>query len=158
MYESAFALRPELISDCQAPKLMDYQRVLKEYDPQFPKKVGFNFNKDLKLDLSDRIHLVSKLLNGESVDYKGAGLKKCHLGILEEMFESPYAQGLLLALPIRLRSIGAIEAREALDNGIENYVIAFQWKYPNGTTPNGRGLLSYGLENNFYGIIDIIGR
>ena len=158
MVETTFALRPELISDCRSPTLGDYQQALKEYDPQFPKKVGLNFSRDLKGELSNRIHLVSRLLNGESVDYKSTGLKECHLDVLKDLFKSPYAQARLLALPLQLRSIGAIEAREALDRTIENYVLGFRWEYPSGTTPKGLELLPHSLETNFYGINDIIGR
>ena len=158
MVETTFALRPELISDCRSPTLGDYQQALKEYDPQFPKKVGLNFSRDLKGELSNRIHLVSRLLNGESVDYKSTGLKECHLDVLKDLFKSPYAQARLLALPLQLRSIGAIEAREALDRTIENYVLGFRWEYPSGTTPEGLELLPHSLETNFYGINDIIGR
>ena len=89
MVETQFALRPEASDGCQSPTLRHYQEALKKYDPASNRPSNLTWD-DFQA-LSNRIHLVSQLLNGDSVDYKAAGLKKCHLDVLKDMFESTYA-------------------------------------------------------------------
>ena len=136
--------------------LRDYQETLKKYDPGSNQPSIYRW--DNLEELRNRIHLISKLLNGDSVDYEAAGLKKCHLDVLRDMFESTYAQGRVVAYPIQISSRGAPEVRVAMDEGVARSVSQFLWEYPNGTTPEGLQFLPYALKTNLAGINGVIGK
>jgi hypothetical protein len=155
MSETHFALRPEALDHCEYPTLRDYQEVLKKYDPgSGPPSI---FRWDNSEELRNRIVLVSQLLSGDSVDYKAAGLKKCHLDVLRDMFESTYAQGRVVAYPIQISTVGAPEMRIVMDEAVARSVSQFVWEYPDGTTPEGLKFLPYALETNLSGINAVIG-
>ena len=157
MSKTHFALRPEALDHCESPTLRDYQETLKKYDPVSGHPSIYRW--DNLEELRNRIHLVSKLLNGDSVDYEAAGLKKCHLDVLRDMFESTYAQGRVVAYPVQLSSIrGPLEIRVALDEGVARSVSQFLWEYPNGTTPEGLQFLPDALKNNVLGINGVMGK
>lgn len=91
------------------------------------------------------------------MDYKAAGLKKCHLGVLKDMFESTYAQGRVVAYPFQISTKGAPEVRAVMDAGVERAIGQFLWENPNGTTPEGLPFLPYALKTNVAGINRVIG-
>jgi len=155
MSETHFALRPEAQDHCEYPTLRDYQEALRKYDPgSGPPSI---YRWDNLEELRNRIVLVSQLLNGDSVDYKAAGLKKCHLDVLRNMFESTYAQGRVVAYPIQISTRGAPEVRIAMDEAVARSVSRFVWEYPDGTTSEGLKFLPDALETNLSGINDAIG-
>ena len=156
MSKTHLALRPEALDHCESPTLRDYQETLKKYDPGSNQPSIYRW--DNLEELRNRIHLISKLLNGDSVDYEAAGLKKCHLDVLRDMFESTYAQGRVVAYPIQVSSRGAPEVRVAMDEGVARSVSQFLWEYPNGTTPEGLQFLPYALKTNLAGINGVIGK